>query len=147
MAFCAHDPAQVEATAFAPGATAHGTALDVADGPAVRGWVAQAMGGIDIVVPNVGALAVGDEEASWTAGFRTDMLGTVRVADAAMAFLKASGAASIFIISSVSGCEIDFAAGPYGVPTDTGRDAACPSCPGRKISVSQPFSGGVPVRR
>ena len=122
VAFCARDPAQVEATASALGAAAHGTALDVADGAAVRSWVAQAgqaMGGIDIVVPNVSALAVGDDEASWTAGFQTDMLGAVRVVDAAMPFLEASGAnssgaASIVIISSVSGREIDFAAGPYG---------------------------------
>ncbi len=117
VSFCARDPAQVEATASALGAAAHGTTLDVADGAAVRGWVAQAaqaMGGIDIVVSNVSALAIGDDEASWTAGFQTDMLGSVRVVDAAMPFLEASGAASIVIISSVSGREIDFAAGPYG---------------------------------
>ena len=43
------------------------------------------------------------------------MMHTVRAVDAAMPFLETSDAASIVIISSVSGVEIDFAAGPYGV--------------------------------
>ena len=43
------------------------------------------------------------------------MMGTVRVVNAAMPFLEKSKAASIVIISSVSGREVDFAAGPYGV--------------------------------
>ena len=43
------------------------------------------------------------------------MMGTVRSVDAAMPFLEQSKAASIVMIASVSGREIDFAAGPYGV--------------------------------
>ena len=72
------------------------------------------MGGIDIIVPNVSALAVAADEAAWQAGFQTDIMGTVRVVDAAMPWLEKSDAGSIVIISSVSGREIDFAAGPYG---------------------------------
>jgi 3-oxoacyl-[acyl-carrier protein] reductase len=41
-------------------------------------------------------------------------MGAVRLVDAAMPYLEASKAASIVTISSVSGREIDFAAGPYG---------------------------------
>jgi NAD(P)-dependent dehydrogenase (short-subunit alcohol dehydrogenase family) len=41
-------------------------------------------------------------------------MGTVHLVDAAMPFLEKSKAASIVAISSVSGREIDFAAGPYG---------------------------------
>ena len=88
-----------------------------ADGPGVTAWVtdaATALGGIDIVVPNVSALAVAANEAAWQAGFETDMMGSVRVVDAAMPWLEKSSAGSIVIISSVSGREIDFAAGPYG---------------------------------
>jgi 3-oxoacyl-[acyl-carrier protein] reductase len=73
------------------------------------------LGGLDIVVSNVSALALGNDDASWRAGFDTDMMGTVHVVDAAMPWLEASGAGSIVIISSVSGREVDFAAGPYGV--------------------------------
>ena len=64
---------------------------------------------------NVSALAIGQDEASWQAEFSTDMMGTVRAVNAAMPFLEQSKAASIVIISSVSGREVDFAAGPYGV--------------------------------
>jgi NAD(P)-dependent dehydrogenase (short-subunit alcohol dehydrogenase family) len=66
-------------------------------------------------VSNVSALAIGQDEASWQAEFTTDMMGTVRAVNAAMPFLEQSKAASIVVISSVSGREIDFAAGPYGV--------------------------------
>jgi NAD(P)-dependent dehydrogenase (short-subunit alcohol dehydrogenase family) len=73
------------------------------------------LGGLDIVVCNVSALAIGQDEASWKAEFETDMMGTVRAVNAAMPFLETSAAPAIVIISSVSGREVDFAAGPYGV--------------------------------
>jgi 3-oxoacyl-[acyl-carrier protein] reductase len=120
VAFCARNAAEVRATAATlseGGGVAYGSALDVSDGPALATWVADAaasLGGIDIVVPNVSALAVAGDEAAWNAGFQTDIMGTVRVVDAAMPFLATSDAASIVIISSVSGREVDFAAGPYG---------------------------------
>lgn len=84
---------------------------------ALRGFVQAAgdtLGGLDIVVANVSALAIGQDEASWNAEFQTDLMGAVRLVDAAMPFLEASDAASITFISSVSGREVDFAAGAYG---------------------------------
>src|SRR5690348_4153096 len=80
-------------------------------------WVAEAagaLGGVDIVVANVSALAIPDEPASWKASFETDMMGTVGLIRAAMPYLERSDAASIVTISSVSGREVDFASGPYG---------------------------------
>ena len=121
VAICARDAAEVEATVAALkglGVPATGRALDVSDGPALQAWVADAaaeLGGLDIVVPNVSALAIAQDEAAWRAGFETDLMGAVRAVDAAMPFLEKSDAASVVIISSVSGREIDFAAGPYGV--------------------------------
>ena len=120
VGICARDAAEVETTVAAlaaKGVPATGKAVDVSDGPALRAWVAEAaaaLGGIDIVVANVSALAIGADEASWRAGFATDMMGTVVLVDAAMPFLEKSDAGSIVAISSVSGREIDFAAGPYG---------------------------------
>ena len=117
VALCARDPVEVSATVTALGSGHCGKAVDVADGPAVAAWVAEAaetLGGIDIVVPNVSALAVSGEESAWQAGFQTDIMGSVRVVNAAMPWLLKSGVGSIVIISSVSGREIDFAAGPYG---------------------------------
>ncbi|MCQ0988707.1 SDR family NAD(P)-dependent oxidoreductase [Jiella marina] len=120
VAFCARskDGVDAEVSALkAEGATVYGEAVDVSDKAALETFVAnaaQALGGIDIVVANVSALAVGGDEESWKAGFETDMMGTVRLVDAAMPYLAKSDAASIVTISSVSGREIDFAAGPYG---------------------------------
>jgi 3-oxoacyl-[acyl-carrier protein] reductase len=120
VAICARDKTEVEAATAAlakKSGKAFGAAVDVSDGPAVAAWVreaAAALGGIDIVVPNVSALAVAANEAAWQAGFQTDLMGSVRVVDAAMPWLEKSDAGSIVIISSVSGREVDFAAGPYG---------------------------------
>jgi 3-oxoacyl-[acyl-carrier protein] reductase len=121
VAICARNAGEVtEAVAALAGrgVRATGRALDVADGPALTQWIEDVgaeLGGIDIVVSNVSALAIGQDEASWQAGFGTDMMGTVRAVNAAMPFLERSKAASIVVISSVSGREVDFAAGPYGV--------------------------------
>ncbi len=99
------------------GVAATGRALDISDAEALKAWVrdaAEELGGLDIVVSNVSALAIGNDDASWRAEFETDMMGTVHAVDAAMPYLERSDAASVVVISSVSGREIDFAAGPYG---------------------------------
>ncbi len=120
VAFCARNAEQVtaaEATITSTGVRAFGSALDIADGAALKTWVddsAAMLGGLDIVVANVSALAIGADEESWKKAFEVDMLGTVRLVDAAMPYLEKSKAAAIVTISSVSGREIDFAAGPYG---------------------------------
>jgi 3-oxoacyl-[acyl-carrier protein] reductase len=121
VAICARDADEVAQTVAAlsqRGVKATGRAVDVANGPALTQWVGDVgaeFGGIDIVVSNVSALAIGQDEASWHAEFNTDMMGTVRSVNAAMPFLEKSQAASIVLIASVSGREVDFAAGPYGV--------------------------------
>ena len=120
VALCARDAGQVAATAAElekHGVRAFGQVADVSDAEALKGWVAQsaaALGGIDIVVANVSALAIARDEEGWRKGFEVDLMGTVRMVDAAMPWLEQSKHASIVTISSVSGREIDFAAGPYG---------------------------------
>jgi 3-oxoacyl-[acyl-carrier protein] reductase len=99
------------------GANVIGSAVDVGDGPALTQWVsdsAAALGGLDIIVANVSALAIGEKEENWRKSFEVDMLGTVRLVNAALPLLEKSSAPSIVTVSSVSGREIDFAAGPYG---------------------------------
>jgi len=120
VAICARNADEV-ATAVAElsasGVTVFGHAVDVADGPGLAAWVkdaAAALGGIDIVVANVSALAIAADEASWQRGFEVDMMGTVRLVNAAMPWLESSAKPAIVTISSVSGREIDFASGPYG---------------------------------
>lgn len=120
VSICARNEDEVRqaVAAFkARGARAFGAPVDVSDGAALRRWVedsAAEFGGLDIAIANVSALAIGQDEDSWRKEFEVDMMGTVRLVDAAMPWLEKSKAASIVAISSVSGREIDFAAGPYG---------------------------------
>ncbi len=120
VSICARNGGEVEETVAAlrgNGVTAFGQAVDVADKAALEAWVAAsaaALGGIDIVVANVSALAVADDEEAWRKGFETDMMHTVRVVNAALPHLETSKAASITVISSVSGREIDFTGPAYG---------------------------------
>jgi 3-oxoacyl-[acyl-carrier protein] reductase len=96
---------------------AWGQGIDVADPVALMGWIngaAEQFGGIDCIVCNVSALAVGDTQETWEKSFRVDMMHTVNSVAAAVPYLEKSKSASIIIISSVSGFEIDFAAGSYG---------------------------------
>jgi 3-oxoacyl-[acyl-carrier protein] reductase len=115
--FCARSAEVCASTTADLGSSANGTAVDVGDGPALTAWVSAAaarLGGIDAVVSNVSALAIGDGEENWRASFEVDLMGTVRLATAALPHLTESRG-SIVAISSVSGREIDFTAGPYGV--------------------------------
>jgi 3-oxoacyl-[acyl-carrier protein] reductase len=101
----------------AKGVKAWGKAVDVADPAALQAWVegaAAELGGIDAIVCNVSALAVGDTPETWEKSFRTDMMHTVNSVAAAKPYLEQSKSASIIIVSSVSGFEVDFAAGSYG---------------------------------
>ncbi len=115
VSICARTDADVRAAATELGV--HGTAVDVSDKAALEAWVtarAEAMGGLDIVIGNVSALAVSDDEAAWQAGFDTDMMHSVRLVNAALPWLRQSKAASITLVSSVSGREIDFTGAAYG---------------------------------
>ena len=119
VAFCARTTADVARAAeelTARGGVVTGRCVDVSDEAGVRQWVgdtAAELGGLDIVVANVSALAIPDEEDNWRASFDVDMMGTVHLVNAALPHLERSEAASIVTISSVSGREVDFAAGPY----------------------------------
>src|SRR5258708_13120673 len=120
VAICARNAAEVKsvvAALRARGVNASGTALDVADGPALKAWVGNVgkeFEGIDVIVANVSALSIGGDEESWRKSFAVDMMGAVHLVGAAMPYLEKSRHGAIVTISSVSGREIDFAAGPYG---------------------------------
>jgi 3-oxoacyl-[acyl-carrier protein] reductase len=120
VALCARDETEVAGAVealVARGVRTWGRAIDVADPAALKSWVddaAHALGGVDALVCNVSALAIGDTPKSWERSFRTDMMHTVNSVAAALPHLEKSSAASIVIVSSVSGFEVDFAAGSYG---------------------------------
>ncbi len=120
VAICARNADEVRATVEAlqaMGVKAYGEAVDVADKTALESWVgnaAAALGGIDIAIANVSALAVDDSEEAWAKALEVDLMHTVRTVNAAMPHLERSDAGSIVVISSVSGREIDFTGPAYG---------------------------------
>jgi 3-oxoacyl-[acyl-carrier protein] reductase len=123
VAVCARNADQVSeavAALSATGVKATGAAVDIMDGEALKAWVAKAadeLGGVDILVSNAGAMAIGGDPASWEQNFRLDVLGAVNAFEAAKPFLikagEARGDASFVIISSVSAAEADNASS-YG---------------------------------
>jgi 3-oxoacyl-[acyl-carrier protein] reductase len=119
VAFCARNPDEVTATqgTLSERGTVTGATVDVGDGEALAAWVEQSadtLGGLDVVVANVSALAIPDTEENWQASLNVDLMHTVRLVRSAMPHLERSNAASIIAVSSVSGRESDFASGPYG---------------------------------
>jgi NAD(P)-dependent dehydrogenase (short-subunit alcohol dehydrogenase family) len=119
VAFCARNSAEVTSTqqALRDRGTVSGSVVDVGDGEALAQWVeqsAETLGGLDVIVANVSALAIPDTEENWQASLNVDLMHTVRLVRAAMPYLEKSEAASIIAVSSVSGRESDFASGPYG---------------------------------
>jgi 3-oxoacyl-[acyl-carrier protein] reductase len=123
VAVCARNADQVGETVAALGALgvkATGGPVDISDGEALKVWIAAVaadLGGLDILVSNAGAMAQGNDPASWTQNFELDVLGMVNAFDAAKPFLlkaaETHGDAAFAIIASVSAAETD-AANSYG---------------------------------
>src|SRR5262245_41232274 len=91
VSICARNAGEVVASLKAKGVKAFGRAIDVAEGPALTAWItatANELGGIDALVCNVSALAVGDTVDTWEKSFRTDMMHTVNAVAAAVPFLE-----------------------------------------------------------
>jgi len=120
VSICARDKATVDATIAdlsKNGVKAFGMAIDVGSKSDLESWVsesAKALGGVDIVVANVSALAVEDNEEAWYKEFEVDMMHTVRLVNSTLPHLEKSKAPAVTIISSVSGREIDFTGPAYG---------------------------------
>lgn len=98
------------------GVTAFGRALDVTHEEDLRAWVAaagEALGGIDIVVANVSALALGAGDDAWRRSFEVDLMHSVRTVDAALPRLRESDSGSVVVVSSVS-ARHPMSVGPYG---------------------------------
>jgi 3-oxoacyl-[acyl-carrier protein] reductase len=117
VAVCARSADQVKDTVAAlkdRGVRATGASVDITDGVALKAWIESAgneLGGIDMLVSNAGAMAMGGDPASWEQNFQLDVLGMVNAFDAARPFLEKAAAvhgdASFTIISSVSAAETD----------------------------------------
>jgi len=112
VAICARSRETVDrtvATLKEAGVNAAGGAVDVADLAALRRWIAEAgaaLGGLDIFVANVSALAQGMDEAAWRRGFEIDVMGTVFGIEAALPLLEGSDSGAIVAVGSTAMAEI-----------------------------------------
>lgn len=123
VAICARNADQVSATVTAleaKGVTAVGASVDITDGSALKSWIGsagEALGGIDVLVSNAGAMAHGNSTEAWQKNFELDILGAVNAFDAAHPFLRAgaqeNGDAAFVIVSSISAAVAERAAA-YG---------------------------------
>jgi 3-oxoacyl-[acyl-carrier protein] reductase len=119
VALCARGRAGVDEAAAAlaaKGVRTYGEIVDVADTAALRAWVADAaekLGGLDIFVANVSALAQAMDEASWRRSLEIDVMGTVAGVEAAIPRLEKSTAGSIVVIGTTGAIEIAGAPRPY----------------------------------
>jgi 3-oxoacyl-[acyl-carrier protein] reductase len=97
------------------GITVHAHALDVADGPALKTWVAEAgrqLGGLDIYINNASASVPQlPSEDAWRLNFEADIMAFIRALEVAVPLLAASGVGSIVSIGTTAALE-SFAAGP-----------------------------------
>ena len=120
VAICARNADEVKNAVKAlkaKGVTAYGADVDVANKAALQKFVsdaAAALGGVDILVANVSALAAQDVEESWGKAFDVDMMHTVNAVNAVLPHLEKSKHPSIVVVSSVSGREVDFTGPAYG---------------------------------
>ncbi|MFD2580337.1 SDR family NAD(P)-dependent oxidoreductase [Novosphingobium colocasiae] len=85
-----------------------GMAVDVSEPAGISTFIANVVhrfGGIDVLVSNVSALSLVDDESAWRAMFEIDLIGTVRLFEAAQPYLRAAGArsgdAAFTLISSI----------------------------------------------
>jgi len=112
VAICARHKEAVDETVAAlarAGVRATGGVADVADLPRLRRWIgdaAETLGGLDIFVANVSALAQGMDEESWRKGFEIDVMGTVFGIEAALPLLEQSTAGSIVVVGSTAMAEV-----------------------------------------
>lgn len=104
----------------AMGVKATGASVDIMDGPALQDWIktaGEALGGVDMLFSNAGAMAQGNDPSSWEKNFNLDVLGAVNAFEAAEPLLGAAaektGDAAFIIISSISAAQADNA-GSYG---------------------------------
>ncbi|MBU4315854.1 MAG: SDR family oxidoreductase [Proteobacteria bacterium] len=112
VAVCARNSDEISKTVEAlksKGVSAFGGVVDITDGRSLKDWIMKAgteLGGLDILVSNVGAMAMGADMASWEKNLRTDICGAVNAIETALPMLETSakenGDAAIVAIGSAA---------------------------------------------
>jgi 3-oxoacyl-[acyl-carrier protein] reductase len=112
VAVCARNSDEIAKTVEAlksKGVSAYGGVVDITDAGSLKEWIIKAgteLNGLDILVSNVGAMAMGADMASWERNLRTDIFGAVNAIEAALPMLETSakenGDAAIVAIGSAA---------------------------------------------
>jgi 3-oxoacyl-[acyl-carrier protein] reductase len=112
VAICARSQAEVDQALTdlsALGIKAVGKQVDVLAEGALTTWVAEAgeqLGGLDILISNVGAMAQGGDKESWMKNIQVDIFSLVDMIEAGKDFLKAAAAqhgdAAVIAVGSVA---------------------------------------------
>ena len=119
VSICARNKEALAATSSeiaARGVKSHASVCDLADGTAISTYiaaVADAFGGLDILVNNASGFGMVDDEAGWAAGINVDLLATVRASHAALPFIEKAGGGVILNISSIAGYGASARSAPY----------------------------------
>jgi 3-oxoacyl-[acyl-carrier protein] reductase len=110
VAICARKAAQLKEAVDAlkaKGIAAYGGEVDVRHEASVKDWINQAadqLGGIDILVSNVGAMAMGSDKNSWRKNLEVDIFGLINMVESGLPYLEKaaqeSGDAAIVAIGS-----------------------------------------------
>ncbi len=120
VSICARGAAALEATRreiATFGGTAHASVCDLASEAAIARYIpeaAAALGGIDVLVNNATAGAMGDDEESWKQSLDVDLLATVRASRFALPYLEKGRDPAIINIASGSGLNPSVRTPAYG---------------------------------
>jgi 3-oxoacyl-[acyl-carrier protein] reductase len=113
VAICARNVASLrdaEAELRQKGGRVYAATCDVGDAAELAAFLdaaRQALGGLDVLVHNASALAVGPSLAEWDASLRVDLMAAVRACDQVVPWMIEAGGGSILFVSSISGLECD----------------------------------------
>ena len=120
VSICARGAEALEATRkeiAAAGVLAHAQTCDLANEAEIERYIAAAaaaLGGIDVLVNNATAGAVGDEEGAWEESLTVDLLAVVRASRSALPHLENGNDPTIINISSGSGLNPSVRTPAYG---------------------------------
>ena len=116
LSICARKEAEVAAAVESlqtKGVAAYGDCIDVTRDDDVKDWVTRSaaqLGGLDIIVSNVGAMDLGTGRASWEKNFNVDVMSLVNMIEVGETFLEAAakehGDAAIVAIGSTAAAAI-----------------------------------------
>ncbi len=113
VAICARNEGPLkaaEAEIREKGVKVYAHPCDVADSPGLEAFLdgaRDALGGVDVLVHNASAMAVGPDLSDWKASLEVDLMAGVHAAEQVIPWMTEAGGGSILFVSSTSGIEAD----------------------------------------